>query len=50
MFLMPVQMNYIRYPEKTREDIEVACPFCQGNCNCRYCLKENLVVMVCVLC
>ncbi|XVF50971.1 hypothetical protein PTKIN_Ptkin04bG0146400 [Pterospermum kingtungense] len=33
------------YPEKTRKDMEVACPFCQGNCNCRLCLKENLVVM-----
>ncbi|XP_022738727.1 uncharacterized protein LOC111291322 [Durio zibethinus] len=33
------------YPEKTREDIEVACPFCQGNCNCRLCLRENLIVM-----
>ncbi|GKV25600.1 hypothetical protein SLEP1_g35010 [Rubroshorea leprosula] len=34
------------YSEKTREDIEVACPFCRGNCNCRLCLKENLVNMV----
>ncbi|XWS48572.1 hypothetical protein CRYUN_Cryun13aG0088300 [Craigia yunnanensis] len=31
------------YSEKTIEDIEVACPFCQGNCNCRLCLRENLV-------
>lgn len=34
------------YPEKTRDDIETACPFCQGNCNCRLCLKENLVKKV----
>ncbi|XP_044500424.1 uncharacterized protein LOC123221611 isoform X3 [Mangifera indica] len=33
------------YPEKTREDIEIACPFCRGNCNCRVCLKEDLVVL-----
>ncbi|XP_039056700.1 lysine-specific demethylase JMJ25-like isoform X2 [Hibiscus syriacus] len=33
------------YPEKTREDVETACPFCQGNCNCRLCLREKLVVM-----
>ncbi|XVE58366.1 hypothetical protein DITRI_Ditri04bG0164200 [Diplodiscus trichospermus] len=33
------------YPEKTREDLEVACPFCRGNCNCRLCLRENLVIM-----
>ncbi|KAM5557610.1 hypothetical protein ABKV19_024806 [Rosa sericea] len=33
------------YPEKTKEDIEIACPYCRGNCNCRICLKEDLVVM-----
>ncbi|OMO93641.1 hypothetical protein COLO4_16765 [Corchorus olitorius] len=33
------------YPEKKREEIEVACPFCQRICNCRKCLKENLAVM-----
>ncbi|KAK1570713.1 hypothetical protein Q3G72_006092 [Acer saccharum] len=33
------------YPEKTREDIEIACPFCRGNCNCRVCLKEDLIFM-----
>lgn len=33
------------YPEKTREDIEIACPFCRGNCNCRVCLQEDLIVM-----
>ncbi|XVF12678.1 hypothetical protein REPUB_Repub08aG0139800 [Reevesia pubescens] len=32
------------YPERTREDIKIACPFCRGNCNCRLCLRENLVV------
>ncbi|KAH1213639.1 Lysine-specific demethylase JMJ25 [Glycine max] len=29
------------YPDKTREEIEVSCPFCLGNCNCRLCLKEE---------
>ncbi|XP_037495646.1 uncharacterized protein LOC105641053 [Jatropha curcas] len=33
------------YPEKTREQIEIACPFCRGNCNCRVCLKEDAVMM-----
>ncbi|KAK7250636.1 hypothetical protein RIF29_33182 [Crotalaria pallida] len=33
------------YPEKTREEIEIACPFCLGNCNCRLCLKRNISVM-----
>lgn len=37
--------NWIRYPEKTREDIEIACPFCRGNCNCRVCLKQDLDVL-----
>ncbi|KAJ9146541.1 hypothetical protein P3X46_028790 [Hevea brasiliensis] len=32
------------YPEKTREQIEIACPFCRGNCNCRLCLKEVVVL------
>ncbi|KAF5450417.1 hypothetical protein F2P56_030772 [Juglans regia] len=30
------------YPEKTREDVEMACPFCRGICNCRVCLKDDL--------
>ncbi|GAV66193.1 JmjC domain-containing protein/WRC domain-containing protein [Cephalotus follicularis] len=33
------------YPGKTREDVEIACPFCRGYCNCRVCLKELLVVV-----
>ncbi|XP_028806707.1 uncharacterized protein LOC114761497 isoform X3 [Neltuma alba] len=28
------------YPNKTREEMELSCPFCLGNCNCRLCLKE----------
>ncbi|XXG90024.1 hypothetical protein AAC387_Pa12g1889 [Persea americana] len=32
------------YPEQTREEIETACPFCRGNCNCKACLR-NVVVM-----
>ncbi|KAF5732426.1 hypothetical protein HS088_TW18G01121 [Tripterygium wilfordii] len=34
------------YPDKTRKDVEIACPFCCGNCNCRLCLKEDLAVLV----
>ncbi|XP_050387769.1 uncharacterized protein LOC126804052 isoform X2 [Argentina anserina] len=33
------------YPEKTKEDIEIACPYCRANCNCRICLKEDLDVL-----
>ncbi|CAJ1972236.1 unnamed protein product [Sphenostylis stenocarpa] len=33
------------YPDKTREEIETACPFCLGNCNCRLCLKEDISVV-----
>ncbi|RDX97710.1 Lysine-specific demethylase JMJ25, partial [Mucuna pruriens] len=33
------------YPDKTREEIETACPFCLGNCNCRLCLKEDMSVV-----
>ncbi|VFQ58255.1 unnamed protein product [Cuscuta campestris] len=30
------------YPEKTKEDIENACPFCCGNCNCTTCLQADI--------
>ncbi|XP_058100462.1 lysine-specific demethylase JMJ27-like isoform X3 [Magnolia sinica] len=32
------------YPERTREDIETTCPVCCGNCNCKACLR-NVVMM-----
>ncbi|PSS32329.1 Lysine-specific demethylase [Actinidia chinensis var. chinensis] len=32
------------YPERTKEEIENACPFCHGNCNCRTCLQADVVV------
>ncbi|CAL5344150.1 unnamed protein product [Camellia sinensis] len=32
------------YPERTKEEIEKACPFCHGNCNCRACLQADVVV------
>ncbi|XP_038894401.1 lysine-specific demethylase JMJ25 isoform X2 [Benincasa hispida] len=28
------------YPDKTREDVENACPCCRGHCNCKACLRE----------
>ncbi|XP_065878665.1 uncharacterized protein [Euphorbia lathyris] len=31
------------YPDKTLEQLEIACPYCRGNCNCRVCLKEDVV-------
>ncbi|KAG6735723.1 hypothetical protein POTOM_061626 [Populus tomentosa] len=34
------------YPKRTHEEIEIACPFCRGNCNCRVCLKEDVVVLL----
>ncbi|KAL4204783.1 hypothetical protein AMTRI_Chr01g133830 [Amborella trichopoda] len=33
------------YPEQTREEIENACPYCRGNCNCKACLRESIAVM-----
>ncbi|XP_020574834.1 lysine-specific demethylase JMJ25-like isoform X2 [Phalaenopsis equestris] len=30
------------YPEQSTEDVEVACPFCRGNCNCKACLRVFL--------
>ncbi|KAM7268200.1 hypothetical protein ACFE04_010366 [Oxalis oulophora] len=33
------------YPDKTKEAIEAACPYCQGTCNCRKCLKEDVFVI-----
>nr|XP_043633548.1 uncharacterized protein LOC122604737 isoform X2 [Erigeron canadensis] len=32
------------YPERTKKDVKVACPYCRGNCNCRACLHANVVV------
>ncbi|KAL4024392.1 hypothetical protein IC575_012742 [Cucumis melo] len=28
------------YPDKTRKDVENACPCCRGHCNCKACLRE----------
>ncbi|KAL7002366.1 hypothetical protein U1Q18_003522 [Sarracenia purpurea var. burkii] len=35
------------YPDKSKLEIENACPFCCGNCNCKACLREYLFVKVC---
>lgn len=32
------------YSERTREEVQEACPFCRGNCNCKACLQEKLVM------
>ncbi|XWS76868.1 hypothetical protein CRYUN_Cryun01aG0215000 [Craigia yunnanensis] len=32
------------YPEKTWDEVEDACPYCCGNCNCKACLREVLVI------
>ncbi|XP_072076141.1 lysine-specific demethylase JMJ27 isoform X4 [Arachis hypogaea] len=34
-----------RYPGKTQKEVENACPFCSGNCNCKACLREVPVLM-----
>lgn len=36
-----------RYPDRTREELENACPFCCGNCNCISCLRADDVLKVC---
>ncbi|GAU21115.1 hypothetical protein TSUD_10320 [Trifolium subterraneum] len=33
------------YQDKTREEIETACPFCLDYCNCRLCLKKTISTM-----
>ncbi|CAI8605730.1 unnamed protein product [Vicia faba] len=33
------------YQDKTREEIETACPFCLDYCNCRMCLKKAISTM-----
>ncbi|PWA85125.1 zinc finger, RING-type [Artemisia annua] len=32
------------YPGRTKKEVEVACPYCRGNCNCRACLHANVIV------
>ncbi|CAO2821321.1 unnamed protein product, partial [Amaranthus hypochondriacus] len=32
------------YPERTRKEVEEVCPFCRGNCNCKLCLQDKLVM------
>ncbi|KAK8967452.1 hypothetical protein KSP40_PGU010185 [Platanthera guangdongensis] len=34
------------YPELTKVDVEIACPFCHGNCNCKACLRMFLDLKV----
>ncbi|KAG4989551.1 hypothetical protein AAZX31_11G211200 [Glycine max] len=29
------------YPQMTKEAIEKSCPYCQGNCNCKSCLRRK---------
>ncbi|KAL2550787.1 lysine-specific demethylase JMJ25-like [Forsythia ovata] len=32
------------YPERTKEEIVKSCPFCCGNCNCKFCLQAVVLV------
>ncbi|CAH9111105.1 unnamed protein product [Cuscuta europaea] len=34
------------YPERTKKDIENACPFCCSNCNCSACLQADITAKV----
>ncbi|KAK0592083.1 hypothetical protein LWI29_012970 [Acer saccharum] len=35
------------YHPKTREEVQKACPYCCGNCNCKACLREVVPVKHC---
>lgn len=35
-----------RYPTMSEDDIEEACPFCRGNCNCHACLRRTGTVKI----
>ncbi|KAJ4905536.1 Transcription factor jumonji (jmjC) domain-containing protein [Raphanus sativus] len=37
------QEALLLYPERTSEEVEAACPFCLGNCNCKACLRLPLL-------
>ncbi|XP_047970080.1 uncharacterized protein LOC125213527 isoform X2 [Salvia hispanica] len=32
------------YPERTKKEVEKLCPYCCGNCNCKACLQENVLI------
>ncbi|PIN27118.1 putative transcription factor 5qNCA, contains JmjC domain [Handroanthus impetiginosus] len=32
------------YPKGTKEEVEKLCPFCRGNCNCKACLRADILV------
>eukprot|EP01018_Ginkgo_biloba_P013351 Gb_31450 [translate_table: standard] len=36
------------YPEQSEKEIEKACPFCRGNCNCKACLRGDGHLKVCM--
>ncbi|GAA0169877.1 histone modifying enzyme [Lithospermum erythrorhizon] len=35
------------YPERTEEEVQSACPFCCGNCNCKACLQMGTNLKSC---
>ena len=37
-----------RYPHLTEDDFVNSCPFCRNNCNCKTCLRANIVHKVCL--
>ncbi|KAF8008425.1 hypothetical protein BT93_K2182 [Corymbia citriodora subsp. variegata] len=32
------------YPGKSKQDMEMECPFCRGHCNCRRCLRKGSIL------
>ncbi|XP_042035891.1 uncharacterized protein LOC121782215 isoform X2 [Salvia splendens] len=32
------------YPERTKKEVKKLCPYCCGNCNCKACLQENVLI------
>jgi hypothetical protein len=37
-----------RYPHLTEDDFVNSCPFCRNNCNCKTCLRKNIIKKVCL--
>ncbi|CAN1802180.1 Lysine-specific demethylase JMJ26 [Linum perenne] len=37
------------YPQMNREEVEVACPFCRNNCNCKACMRQDERMQVNIL-
>ncbi|BAT97435.1 hypothetical protein VIGAN_09088000, partial [Vigna angularis var. angularis] len=49
-FCIPCIQNCVfcvfRYPHLKEDCIAEACPVCRGNCNCKACLRSNVLIKV----